>query len=219
MLRYLKSALFFIIIFTAAVASAQTPVEVDHALNLIDSTNAIVKLRSDRFNEEITKVNSLNVLDVSSLDKSVIPKNIKKVKDFIDFLDVSRSLSAHSMQALEDTVENLKEVGLTKKMTKSYGDLIKAYESDQKAFDKYTLALSKVFTNVVKILTYLDSCDYTIKDKKLIFTDRKQSEAYGELFTGLEESQKKAAYAGADSQKASIDARDIIHKVYDEIQK
>jgi hypothetical protein len=219
MMKFSRAVVFFICIFTAVGVSAQTPVEVDYALNLIDSTNALIKLRSDRFNEEITKVNSLNVLDVASLGKSILSKNAKKVKDFVDFLDVSRSLSRQSMHALEDSVANIKERGLTKKMMKPYDDLVKAYESDQKAFDQYTLALSKVFTNVVKILSYLDTCDYTIKDKKLIFTERAQSEKYGALFTELEESQKKAAYAGADSQKSSIDARDMVHKIYDEIQK
>jgi hypothetical protein len=217
MVRYSR---YFVILLMLGLSSAIRAQEhsIDDALNFIDSTRATIKLRSDRFNEEIAKINKLNVLDVPSLDSVSIKKNKVQLKDFIEFLDVSRSLSRQLMKAAEDSVARINEL-LPKKKAKNLTDFLNAFESDQKAFNKYMESLSKVFSNVEKTLSFLQTCDYTIKDKKILFTKKTESDKYGAYFKELEEAQKKAAYSGADSQRASIEAGDTFGKSYEALQQ
>jgi hypothetical protein len=215
--------LVFILVFFITVSSvqAQDPVDIAsaRASALIDSTMASLNLRAQRFNEELAKVNALKALEVSSLAKDIIPKNIEKIKDFLNYLDVYRSLSKKLMESTEDSVHILKEM-MPSKMRESFlKEFMDAYRLDQNSFDKYTLALTKVFTQVNKVLTFAENSKIAIENNKLQFTDKKEYDEYSELIEEIEKSQKKLVNAGASSQRASIDAGKMMNEAYGKLKK
>src|SRR5437588_12813145 len=99
--------LFVVLIFASSPLMAQDPVYIanERGSQLIDSTMAMMNIRAERFNEEIGKVNALKALEVASLEKNIIPKNVQKIKDFLAYLDLYRSLSEQLMQATRDSLE------------------------------------------------------------------------------------------------------------------
>jgi len=208
-------------LFNVSLVHAQDPVDIANARGsaLIDSTMASLNIRAQRFNEELSKVNALKALDVPSLAKDIIPKNKEKIKDFLNYLDVYRELSKQLMEATDDSVEALR-ILLPKRLKAGFmEDFLEAYKLDQNAFDKYTLELTKVFTNVTKALTYLETSKVTIVDKKLQFTDKQEYDEYNKLILDVEKSQKRLVTVGAASQKASIDASSMMQKAYGKLNK
>jgi len=200
---------------------AQEPVDIANSRgsSLIDTTMASLNIRAQRFNEELAKVNALKALDVPSLTKDIIPKNKEKIKEFLSYLDVYRQLSKQLMDGVEDSVNELKKLMPTRLKAGFMKDFVEAYKLDQNAFDKYTLELTKVFTNVLKVISYLETTKVTIANNKLQFTDKTEYDTYSELITTVEKSQKKLAAAGAASQEASIDANSMMQKAYGKLHK
>ena len=222
MLRSLFTFFVLFVFFTGA-----TPVRAQYdpdALNalgsqLIDSTMASLNIRAQRFNEELAKINALKPMDVTSLAKETIPKNRAKIKEFLSFLEVYRAESATLRQGIEDTVNALRSHMPSRHQASFMKEFLDAYDLDQNAFDKYTLALTKVFTNINAALDYIDQSDVTIKDNKLQFTSKGVYDKYSELITAVEKSNKKLINASAASQKATIDASSMMQKAYGALRK
>jgi hypothetical protein len=214
-------AVFFIVVFIATIVHAQDPVSAanDRGSNLIDTTIATINLRAERFNEEISRINGLKALDVPAFQKDTIKKNKQRIKGFLDYLDVYRALSSQLMKATEDSVKALRALMPRNEKEKFLKDFLDAYEMDQKAFDNYTLALTKLFTNVINFLDFLEASHYEIKGNKLLFTSEDESKQSNDLMETVQEVQKKVIEASAKSQRASLDAHKKMQKAYGQVRK
>ncbi|MEP7235300.1 MAG: hypothetical protein ABI778_08390 [Ignavibacteriota bacterium] len=188
------------------------------ASRLIDSTMASVNIRAERFNEELTRVNAIKPLDAASLTKEVIPGNMEKVKDFLSYLDLYRSLCAKQRQEVVDSATALKSKMPSRYKETFLKEFIDAYDLDQSSFIKYTQALTKVYTNINLALAFVEQSHVTVKDNKLQFSDKKEYEEYSALITNIEKSNKKVINASATSQRATIDASAMMQKAYGEIK-
>jgi hypothetical protein len=221
MIRLSSVILFLLLTLGTSAIQAQDPVDIANARGsaLIDSTMALLNIRAQHFNEELARINALKALDVPSLVKDSIAKNKEKIKDFLSYLDVYRELSKRYMDAVEDSVKQLRKLMPNRLKIAFMQDFIDAYKLDQNPFDKYTLELTKLFTKVQKALTYLEASKITFVDKKIQFTDKKEYEEYNELITEVENSQKKVATAGATSQRSSIDANALMQKAYGKLTR
>ena len=214
-----------LILFVSVIGISQVRAQDDpdglniRASRLIDSTMAALNLRAQRFNEELAKINAVKPLDVTSLGKEVIPNNRGKVKDFLGYLEVYRSLSGKQKEEVEDSVTVLKAKMPSRHRATFLKDFLEAYNLDQSAFDKYILALTKVFTNINAALAFIETSNVTIKDTKLQFTDKEEYEKYSELIAAVEKSNKRLINASAASQKATIDASEMMQKAYGAIKK
>jgi hypothetical protein len=221
MLRSFFACILFVLAAGISPARAQdSPDGLNvRASRLIDSTMAALNLRAQRFNEELAKINAVKPLDVSSLGKDVIPKNREKVKDFLGYLEVYRTLSAKQREEVEDSARVLKAKMPSHHRETFLKDFLDAYDLDQSAFDKYILALTKVFTNINAALAFIETSKVEIKENKLQFSDKEEYEKYSELIAAVEKSNKKLINASAASQKATIDASALMQKAYGEIKK
>lgn len=220
-----KAIVTFIIAFiVSGVSSLHAQVDAvgevsARASRLIDSTMASLNLRANRFNEELSKVNVLKPLDVASMTKEIIPGNKEKIKDFLNYLEVYRTLSDRQAADIEDSVKKIRS-GMPSKLQSAFmKEFMEAYTLDQTAFNKYTLALTKVFTKVTEILTFVENSKVKVENNKLQFNDKEEYEAYSKLITEIEKLNKKLATAGANSQTATIDAGSMMQKAYGGIKK
>jgi hypothetical protein len=122
-------------------------------------------------------------------------------------------------QAIEDSVMTLR-MGMPKNHREKYlQDFLDAYSLDQTAFDKYTMALTKVFTNVDAVLAFLETSNVKIDDGKLQFSSQTELDKYSKLDKLVMESNKKLITASANSQKANIDASTMMQKAYGAVKR
>ena len=217
---FFGSAIFFFSFSAPSVHAQDDPNSlVVRASRLIDSTMASLNIRAQRFNEELAKANALKPLEVASLAKETIPKNREQLKDFLSYLDVYRTLSHKLQEDVEDSVKNLRSKMSAHHRATFMQEFLDAYDMDQTAFNKYTVALTKVFTNINAVLAFIETSNVTTKDNKLQFNNKEEYEKYSELIEAVEKSNKRLINASATSQKATIDASGMMQKAYGAIRK
>jgi hypothetical protein len=221
MIRFLSIAIVLVCVSEGSSLRAQDDPDGLNirASRLIDSTMAMLNIRAQRFNEELAKVNILKPLDAASLTKELAPKNEEMIKDFLNYLDVYRSLGERQRQEIEDSVKALRSKMPSHHRASFLQEFMDAYTMDQTAFDKYTLALTKVFTSINAVLAFMETSTVTTKDNKLEFSNKKEYDSYSELIAVVEKSNKKMITASANSQKATIDASEMMQKAYGAIRK
>ncbi len=221
MLRYiLATALSVLLLCTTTLHAQDDPDAIQiRASKLIDSTMASLNIRAQRFNEELASINATKPLEGTSLAKENIAKNREKINDFLSYLDVYRSLSQQLKEKVEDSVNLLRAKMPSHHRATFLQEFLSAYNMDQSAFDKFTLALTKLYTNINAVVEFIEKSSVTTKDNKLQFTNKKEYEEYTELIAVVDKSNKKLITASANSQKATIDASALMQKAYGDIKK
>lgn len=189
------------------------------AYTLIDSTISSLNIRTMRFNEELQKVNVIKKLDGSTLGKDVITENKQRIKDFLNYLEVYRTVSTRLKKDVEDSVEEIRK-GMPSRIRNAFSkEFLEAYTMDQEAFEKYTLALTKFFSNVMDLFIFMETSKVAIKDNKFQFSDKEEYEKYNKINARIEKSNKKLITASANAQRAGIDANSMMQKTYGQIKK
>ncbi len=184
------------------------------ASKLIDSTMSAINLRAERFNQELQIINQTKPLDAPSLTPEKIPNSITKVKDFLDYLEVHRALSARLRKITDDSVKAMRSEMPTRIREDFLKEFLEAYHKDQESFDKYTLALTKVYINVSEVLKYLAGAKISIVGDKIQFDSKDDYDHYQEMMDAVNKSNKKLITASADSQKATLDASEAMQNAY-----
>jgi hypothetical protein len=189
------------------LATAQTPsndpVELvqERASSVIAGLMQRSSQRTQRFNQEMSKINLLRPLDASNLDAEHIAFSMKKLHAFLDFLGEYRDSSATMLKTLEDSVAALRA-----EMPRNYQEtflstFLKAYSDDSKAFDGYTLAISALDKQVADVLHLLEHSKHQVANKMVKFSDPEEYKSYQALMKSLDE-------RNADLAKAAISPRE-----------
>ena len=184
------------------------------ASRLIDSTMSAINLRAERFNQELQVINQTKPLDAASLTPEKIPISITKVKDFLGYLEVHRALSVRLRKMTDDSVKAMRSEMPTRVREDFLKEFLEAYHKDQESFDKYTLALTKVYVNVSEVLKFLAGAKISLVGDKIQFDSKDDYEHYQEMMDAVNKSNKKLITASADSQKATLEASEAMQKAY-----
>ncbi len=184
------------------------------ASRLIDSTMGAINLRAERFNQELQVINQTKPLDAASLTPEKIPISITKVKDFLGYLEVHRALSVRLRKMTDDSVKAMRSEMPTRVREDFLKEFLEAYHKDQESFDKYTLALTKVYVNVSEVLKFLAGAKISLVGDKIQFDSKDDYEHYQEMMDAVNKSNKKLITASAESQKATLEASEAMQKAY-----
>ena len=208
--------LFAISIVSSVSAQKKDPMAMmtSRASRLIDSTMSAINLRAERFNQELQVINQTKPLDAASLTPEKIPISITKVKDFLGYLEVHRALSVRLRKMTDDSVKAMRSEMPTRVREDFLKEFLEAYHKDQESFDKYTLALTKVYVNVSEVLKFLAGAKISLVGDKIQFDSKDDYEHYQEMMDAVNKSNKKLISASADSQKATLEASEAMQKAY-----
>ena len=222
--------LLFIILFSCIGANlfAQqkdaVTIIADRSSALIDSTMSGLNVRANIFNAELNKVNALNPLDTLSLVPDTIKRNIGAIKDFLSYLDLYRSLSEKTLESIKDSVEHIRPLIPKMKRETYLKEFIDAYTLDHKAFEKFTLALTDLYSKVLDALTFLKESGMTGRYKQLTSKEeyekyKSDSEKYKKILAGIQKNAEKVKSAGEKSQRATTEASIAMQKAYGDVRK
>lgn len=221
MRQYIFASVIIILSYAAPLQAQVNPDEEVQmrAYTLIDSTISSLNIRTMRFNEELQKVNVIKKLDGSTLGKDVIAQNMQRIKDFLNYLEVYRTLSTKLKKEVEDSVEEIRK-NMPSRIRNAFSkEFLDAYTMDQAAFEKYTLALTKFFSDVMDLFVFMETSKVAIKDNKFQFSDKEEYEKYNKINARIEKSNKKLINASANAQRAGIDANSMMQKTYGRVKK
>lgn len=191
----------------------------DRATHLIDTAMKGLNLRAKIFNNELEKINALRPLDPDSF---ISPRNdtvISGIKDFVSYLEVYRTMSNATLASLKDSVASIQQMVPKQKRKTFMKDFLDAYTLDHTAFEKYTKALSSLYTDVLKAIEYGKSINIQVKDGQLQFTDKDQYDTYSKIINNIEKTNEKVMKAGNAAQKATADASLAMQKAYGSVKK
>ncbi len=208
--------LLVVLFFSSVSAQKKDPMAMmtSRASRLIDSTMGAINLRAERFNQELQIINLTKPLDATSLTPEKIASSIIKVKDFLNYLEVHRSLSVRLRKITDDSVKAMRSEMPTRVREDFLKEFLEAYHKDQESFDKYTLALTKVYVNVSEVLKFLAGAKISLVGDKIQFDSKDDYEHYQEMMDAVNKSNKKLITASADSQKATLEASEAMQKAY-----
>lgn len=208
--------LLVVLFFSSVSAQKKDPMAImtSRASRLIDSTMGAINLRAERFNQELQIINLTKPLDATSLTPEKIASSIIKVKDFLNYLEVHRSLSVRLRKITDDSVKAMRSEMPTRVREDFLKEFLEAYHKDQESFDKYTLALTKVYVNVSEVLKFLAGAKISLVGDKIQFDSKDDYEHYQEMMDAVNKSNKKLIAASADSQKATLEASEAMQKAY-----
>ncbi len=208
--------LLVVLFFSSVSAQKKDPMAMmtSRASRLIDSTMGAINLRAERFNQELQIINLTKPLDATSLTPEKIASSIIKVKDFLNYLEVHRSLSVRLRKITDDSVKAMRSEMPTRVREDFLKEFLEAYHKDQESFDKYTLALTKVYVNVSEVLKFLAGAKISLVGDKIQFDSKDDYEHYQEMMDAVNKSNKKLIAASADSQKATLEASEAMQKAY-----
>ncbi len=212
---------FLALLFLASGLRAQGPMDEMNAraVHLIDTTMHTINQRSEHFNEELDKIHKRNLLDPSMLDSAHIVENIAKIREFLSYLEVYRTVSTKFREEVEDSVLAFRSE-LPRKMRDTYlEDFVVANRKDHSGFEKYTLALTDLYTRIKETLELLLVSKIEIKDGKIQFNSKDDYEKYQQYMNIVNKANKKLITAGADSQRATLEAGEQMNKTANTVSK
>ncbi len=191
---------------------------------LIDSTMNGLNRRATIFNSELGRVNALNPLDTNALIPDTIKRNIGAIKDFLSYLEVYRSVSTKTLQDVKDSVERIRMFIPKAKRDGYLKEFIDAYSTDHSAFEKFTLALSELYSGVRDALQFVDSTGltgrYKVFQSQIEYDKYKADyEKYKKIISAIEKSSTKVRNAGEKSQRVTTDASIAMQKAYGKLRK
>jgi hypothetical protein len=175
--------------------------------------------RANIFNNELDKVNKLKPLDAASFTPAKIDSNITTIKEFLDYLDVYRKVSGDLFRRVQDSVEAIRRNVPQSKRKDFLKEFMDAYALDHKAFDKYSLALTDVYTNVLATVKFAKTANVEPKGDKLEFKSKEQYKSYKKMIDNVEKSNEKLISAAKKSQKATADASAAMQIAYGKVRK
>ncbi len=196
-------------IFILPVAHAQTKEQTITRLvtmsanGVLDSMITTLSARNEDFNTHIEAINKTRPLEVKNLDSVHVAENVGKTLQFIEYLKKYRATGKTIIERFEDSLfvlEGEYPPVPEKKLIKSVAT---SYIADNKAFDVYVAALSKIYSQVLDVLLYLQHTQYEIVKDVPQFHSTGDAAEYRKLIAKLDGSQKEAKDAGAASRKAS----------------
>jgi hypothetical protein len=204
-----------------ALAQDKSPEQIigERASALIDSTMSALNTRANIFNAELDKVNKLNPLDARSFTPEKIDSNITAMKEFLDYLDVYRKVSGDLFTKVQDSVEAIRRNVPQTKRKDFLKEFMDAYALDHKAFDKYSHALTDVYTNVLATVKFAKTANVEPKGDKLEFKSKEQYNSYKKMIDNVEKSNTKLISAAKKSQKATADASAAMQLAYGKVRK
>ncbi|MDP4198266.1 MAG: hypothetical protein Q8922_05110 [Bacteroidota bacterium] len=196
-------------IVLAPAAQAQTKEETITRLvtmsanNVLDSMMHTLSLRTQDFNAHVSAINKTRPLEATNLDSAHLATNAGLTLEFIEYLKQYRASSKTTIDRFEDSLFILESEFPPVREKRLIKAVAESYMADNKAFDGYVGALSKVYSNVLNILLFLQHTPYSMVKGKPQFRLPKDMVTYQKMLTQTDDAQKEAAEAAAASRDAS----------------
>ena len=195
--------------FVSYAAHAQTNQDaltrmiVTSANGVLDSMMRTLNDRTLDFNTHIEAINKTRPLEVKNLDSVHIGANVSSTLEFIEYLKQFRASGEKIIHRFEDSLFVLQSEFppvREKMLIKGVAD---SYMADNKAFDKYVAALSKIYSQVLNVLLFLQHTPFAIVKGAPQFHSANDVAAYRKMMTQVDQAQAEAAKATVASRKAS----------------
>ncbi len=151
------------------------------------------------FNARVAAMNAAAPLDPRHLDSASVAANVSRVIEFTTYLKQERHWSDSLTQSFEDSMFILSaERQPDLKVLDAANDQA-SFTIERTAFNTFLGAMSKVYSDVLDVLLFLQHAHYTVVKKNLTFHSRDELAQYKKLI----------GFVNADSKTLNIDNKKL----------
>jgi hypothetical protein len=195
----MRSILFALLLLSAPVlVRAQDAVSLEERLGrTLDTAMKIVGARTAEFNARIAEMNKAKPLEVASFDSVNLAANVSRTLQFLEFLKQYRDGGNSALGAFEDSMFVIAADFPPVKQRDRVIDFANAFKDDQKAFDAHLAGMSKLYSDVLNVLLFMQRSKYKVNGQKILFDDKKDVSEYQKLMAAVDEVQKELQQTSA----------------------
>jgi hypothetical protein len=181
----------------------------------LDTAMKIVAKRTMEFNTRIADMNKAKPLEVANFDSAHLAANVSGTLQFLDFLKKYRDDGNKVLAAFEDSMFVIAADFPPVKERDKIMDFANAFKADQQAFDAHLAGMTKLYSDVLNVLLFMQRSKYTINGQKLSFSAKNDVPEYQKLMAAVDAVQKELQQTGAASRKATANANARLQSLND----
>jgi hypothetical protein len=155
-------------------------------------------------------MNKAMPLQVANFDSTHLAANVSATLQFLDFLKTYREEGKRTMAAFEDSMFVIAAEFPPVKVRDRFIDFANAFKADQQAFDNHLAGITKLYSNVLNVLLFMQHSKYTLKGKTFTFKDSSDIGRYRNFMNSVDATQKELAETIAASRKATANVNESL---------
>ena len=202
------AAIALCIAMPALAAHAQNEADAQQELRVrvdkvIQSAMDAIQANTVEFNDEIAKMNEVRPLELQNLDSAHVATNMAVSVQFLEFLKHAQIEEDSLSRVLEDSVYAIQQSmppGVEENALNAFGE---SHSGDRKAFDGYIGSLSKLYSQVLDVLSFLHHTNYRVGKTGLEIASKEDAAQYTKLMKAIDATSAELQKASQESQKAT----------------
>jgi hypothetical protein len=195
---------------TPASNGSGTQLDFEKRLNgTIKSMTTGADTENARFNTRIAAMNTAAPLDPHHLDSTDVAANVARVIDFISYLKRARQSSDSLAHSFDDSMYVLSEERPADVKVLGAADIETSFGIERTAFNTFLDAMSKVYSDVLDVLLFLQHSPYSLLKNDLRFETRTDMKEYQKLTKIVDVDSKALSTANKNLQTANAKANTL----------
>jgi hypothetical protein len=176
--------------------------------SVINAMTTRANAENAELNTRLTAMNAAAPLETRKLDSADVSANVSRLIEFIDYLKHERTSSDSLTRDFEDSLYILSVELPLDIDAQSIHDLDGSFYEDRNAFNGFLDAMSKLYSDVLDVLLYLQHTSYTVDHDTFTFTAKKDQAEYLKRMKIVESDTKDLNKANEDMRKANAKANE-----------
>ncbi len=210
------SALLLFLFFASQLRAQQTQSPQDRVRIAFENRlNSVIKAMTTRANAEnaelntrLTAMNAAAPLETRKLDSADVSANVSRLIEFIDYLKHERLSSDSIARDFEDSLYVLAVEIPPNIDAQSIHDLDASFHEDRNAFNVFIDAMSKLYSDALNVLLYLQHTSYSLDHDTFTFAAKKDQTEYRKRMKIVDADTKELNKANEDMRKANAKANE-----------
>ena len=141
--------------------------------------------------------------------------NVSRTLQFLDFLKSYRDNGTKTLGVFEDSMFTIAADFPPVRERDKLIDFVNAFKDDQKAFDGHLAGMTRLYSDVLNVLLFMQRTKYTINGQKITFPAKNDVGEYQKLMAAVDEVQKELQQSSAASRKATANANARLQSLND----
>jgi hypothetical protein len=175
---------------------------------VIKTMTTRVNAEHAEFGEHLAAMNAAAPLEKRNLDSTHVSANVSRILEFIDYLKHTRAASDSLARDYDDSLYILVTELPPDINSKGIQDMHTTFIVDRDAFNVFLDAMSKLYSDVLDVLIYLQHTPYTLTNGEFTFSEKKDLAEYKKRMKIVDADTKELNKANEDMRKANAKAND-----------
>ena len=172
----------------------------------IKKMTASVNAENAELNTRLSAINAVAPLEKKHLDSTHVAANVSDLIEFIEYLKHARAASDTLAQNYEDTLYILATTLPSDIDGHGIQDMDASFHEDRAAFNVFLEAMTKLYSDVLNVLIYLQHTPYSLAHNEFTFNDKKDLKEYQNRMKMVDGDNKELNQANEDMRKANAKA-------------